>query len=661
MYDPPEAKAAPESQQNAAGPRYGRPVEPYRLWRALTRAKWILLAVAVLSAVCGVVVGKLVIKRTYASEVHLLWEPTEQERMDPNTRDLFTRIDSVKLPSNLSLIRQRLSLPLTLVQLAGRLDLRFDPDSNLVTLEATSETPDGAEALGDTAAEVFLSSERELARTRLAEGVQTIRRDLDNGRNELAGSRTEYDDFRRTYGISDLTLETQQAIESAANLSARAAIERDRARHVATLGSRQRRPTDLRSTADRDQARQRLSEARGRLAQARAQYSDEHPRVQSLISEVEQLEAALRGSALQNPFGPDPVPDPRQVRPLATRQDGGATIDTTYTRLETQARDRLAHLNAIEGQASSLLASVRVAETRVSELEASLADAEDSARSASPGFRVVSPATRPEAPTKSFRRVIAIVVPVISLFLAIVAVLLWALRGLRVYTANEVAYWARAPVIGSSTWPLPPHTLKSLIDELGDYTPDARGSTLVVAASSKEESLAEAVASRLQMAAPSAVEAVGYGGSVPVDVRVVDTTAEDVSGYRPRDTLEDVGRAPLRPASMAIVPVGAGADAARDSAMATVSASDAMPTPAYVIDLWKGQLTGPQLRRAARLADRVVVVATSGTLSVRAVSDIATRLGRSGGVAFLVLGIRADLAGLSDRVGPVEAFWLNRR
>jgi hypothetical protein len=71
---------------------------------------------------------------------------------------------------------------------------------------------------------------------------------------------------------------------------------------------------------------------------------------------------------------------------------------------------------------------------------------------------------------------------------------------------------------------------------------------------------------------------------------------------------------------------------------------------------WNGPLSGPVLRRAARLAHRVLVVVSSG-LSVVELARVKTRLGRDKGVGFVLVNLEDEYIEVEDRVGPVEEFW----
>ena len=80
------------------------------------------------------------------------------------------------------------------------------------------------------------------------------------------------------------------------------------------------------------------------------------------------------------------------------------------------------------------------------------------------------------------------------------------------------------------------------------------------------------------------------------------------------------------------------------------------PDGAAVALAWNGPLVGPVLRRAARLAHRVVVVVSAGMRATE-LTKVTTRLGRKDGVGYVLVNLDPHFAELSDRVGPVEIFW----
>jgi uncharacterized protein involved in exopolysaccharide biosynthesis len=76
---------------------------------------------------------------------------------------------------------------------------------------------------------------------------------------------------------------------------------------------------------------------------------------------------------------------------------------------------------------------------------------------------------------------------------------------------------------------------------------------------------------------------------------------------------------------------------------------------------WNGPLVGPTLRRAARLADRVIVLVRDATLTPADLTNLQVRLGREDAIGFLIVGVDGEEANRRDRVGQVAEFWTSRK
>jgi len=558
----------------------------------------------VLGAVLGVVLAKTVVPRTYVARTVMVWEPEGE----PDVRELRTLIDSVKLPTNLAEVRRRLSITATLSQLSGRIDVGFDSNSNLVTVAASAGEAEDAMVLADTAVDQFLRHQSELEAERVSEEVDDLEAGVAVARLNLREAQNRYDAFRRERGISDLSSERQQAIELAANLRAQANM---------TSSEPVRRTVAVAALTS-----PRLDEAQRQLALARSRLSEEHPRVLTLSAEVRVLEAELAAEgATSNAASPEDR--------VAARQRSTERRQRRMEELAREAEERLGELTDVEGEASSLLASVQVAESHVLDVETELARAEHDARDPSPGFRVVAPAQRPELPESSLRKPAAVAIPAAVLLLAILIILAIELWGLRGHTANEVAYWTQTPVVGATTWPRR-QSLNELIDELSEHAVDSHGMTFVVSATPESREYAEKIVARLTLA----VELGGMTGDVLYhDVEGVSVSAESKSS-----------------------------SAATSTALSRRRGDEALVEDAPAsIQLWEGSEEGPALRRAARQADRVLAIVPSGEISFGKLAEFRGRLGRAdAGIACLVVNLNDSLASLPDRVGPVEGFWSQR-
>jgi hypothetical protein len=155
-------------------------------------------------------------------------------------------------------------------------------------------------------------------------------------------------------------------------------------------------------------------------------------------------------------------------------------------------------LASLDGEASTLLAAVAVAERHLAEVLARQAQADDARRAPSTGLRIVAAAVAPDRPLKSLRRVVIGVSPVLGAFVALLVLLVRALHGGRVLTPSEIAFWTGAPVIASSDWPMSKSSFDTLLEDVRESIHRATGSTLIVGLNESARAMARDLATRLK-------------------------------------------------------------------------------------------------------------------------------------------------------------------
>jgi len=598
------APASPTSLAPTAAPaqREGLPVDPRRLIGALSRSKKTLLVAGLLGAIGGVILAKTVIPREYTAASAIAWEPAPPLVGDakPEPRELRTLVDTIKVPGTLAEARKRLGLPATVDELGARVNVSSNEKSNLVSVAATWNDADMPPKIANTIVEVFLEQRLETARNRSEALLATLSTDAENARNAVTSARKEYDDFRKENGIADLPIETQVAIEQAAKLRAEADLSRAdaegelaRAQALRTAAGKIPRTALLSTTEVRPQAL-KLADNESALAAAQGKMSPEHPGVVTLAAETEGLRRTANnpGIVSERVLGRNPNLDAihQILEGSAAQREAALKRHAALTDLAAIADQRIAKLSVVEGRATELLTKVRLAEAHLGDLEKSRARVADLARSPVASFRVVDPAIRPERPSKSHRRLFAMLAPFAAVMIAAGFVLARALRGARVHTARELAWWGKGPVVASTTWPSNARAARDLTVDLWAFAVQTNGTTLVVPMSAGERDMAERVTACLN----------------PPE-------------------LHDDTQPPNTQAARAII--------------------------------WEGEGQGPELRRAARLADRVLVVVSAGAHSATDIDCVLERVGRKGGVGYVLLNVGSDLANLPDRAGDVGRFW----
>lgn len=614
--------------------------------------------IAIASMMLGYYVGKFVVPKVFEASTVIEWEPPDDTPNPRDERTLRTQLDSLKLPANLAIVRRELSIPQKLDELAERLDMTFNRDSNLVTVTATADDPEKAVELADTSVRVFLEHLRTLDAARLDETVETSKVDVGRARRRLEEAQQAYDAFRQEHSITDLNTEREQAITMAAGLRA----EADMARADSQSAWAQQAPVQVMPGSGESA---HLQSVRARLDEAKARLSPDHPRVRALTAEL----AAAKASEVTIRRMTNAQNRSTQAASAAALRAAARERESAYKKVEREARERLARLSEVEGEASSLLASVRVAEGYLADMEAKLAQQNDAARAPSASFRVVNPARMPESPARSMRKPIAIMIPLVLFMLTILTVVGYELRGLRVHTASELAFWGGAPVIGASVWPSDPRPLGALIEELSMMALRSGGKTLIVAADGAEWA-ADKIAKHIKVnVAPDSVQreddtqTTYYG----IQAEALPAGAENAAGQLAAGQggaghlAGADGHAPMALARRTEGSMqrtkGNRLEQVKFSRAEYVMGDDDYP-PAEIASFSGGALGDPYLRQASRAADRVIVLVPAGELSVFRARALAGLVGRSDeGIAFFLTHVRPFLSMLPDQCGPVEDFW----
>jgi uncharacterized protein involved in exopolysaccharide biosynthesis len=510
MFDAGARRPAQEVTANAAVESDERPGFPVDLRRVassvLAGKRWIALASTV-SLIGGIAVAKTVVPREYASELSILWEPSSDGPAEDEGRTLRTLADSVKLPVNLAATRERLHVTQTLDRLARRIEVTSSTETRLIVLRGTGESPEDARAITQTMADVFIDHRASLQRSRLDEQLRTLATDAREARTSLETARARYDSFRREHGIANLPAEQLAAIEHAARLRAdadlaRAEAEGEAARESALrAAARAQPPTTVLSESQQMFGATQLAEVQGQLTTARARLTNLHPALQALEAQAQALRAGANDSVRTGRIiGRNPHWD-AYTASAATASAVGSSLRRREQILRSSLREtaaRVDELASLDGESSTLLASVTVAERHLAEVLARQAQAEDARRAPSTGLRVVAAAVAPDRPSKSLRRVVIAASPVLGAIVALMVLLIRALRGGRVMTPSEVAFWAGAPVIASSDWPAKKGSFDALVEDVRESVHRTTGSTLIVGLNDATRAMARELATKLK-------------------------------------------------------------------------------------------------------------------------------------------------------------------
>jgi uncharacterized protein involved in exopolysaccharide biosynthesis len=628
-------------------------VDPYRLRRALWNARWLLIGGVVLGGSLGVFVAKVMMGDAYRTEVLLDYDGdlAVAGLEGSSVYGLGPAAEALQRHAFLRRLAEESKFDGSLTQLGHMIDYEVDYLAETLSFGVYGDSALGSAENARLVTALFLDYHRERQAKRIEQEIRRITKRIDGAKEKAEDARRIYNEFREKHGIAHLSSEQNSMVRSAVDLRSRSELAESEIRaleaQVSSLEAQLAnipRTTVVSSGSSPEQAA--YSRLRQELVSARSSLSEDHPRVQALEQQVSQLQAQIRrgGSG-----------------------DGSVQRNTTYTQVDEQLRrakadlalsrerqkglaemadradSRLDSLSGIEGEASALLAEVKVNEELLGQLQVTEAALKDALEQPPSGFTVIDPGTPPEYPERDKQKKIAfLAILAVALLIALSAALWREFGGLRVATPAEVAFWGSGPVLATTPWPDDPYGLDELVAGLDDLAPEARGTLLILSGTPEDAPLARDLARRMNtdwfVDGPLAA-------APPPDARVspkpTPLTTPPPSGPYP------VGGAPRQSA----------APARPSTALALRPVQLVRREQRIRLEAWDGPFEGQALRRAARLADRVIVLVRSDRMSALELNRIHRRIGRKEGVAYIVVALPTELATLPDRVGKVAEFW----
>jgi uncharacterized protein involved in exopolysaccharide biosynthesis len=606
-----------DNEEQQAG-RPGAPVDPLRVWNTLRR-RWQLIVIAgVIGAFAGAAWAKKLVANSYPASGIITWNSGYDYK--PEEREAI--VESMLFSSNLEEVAKRLNLTIPPKILAKMVTVAPSQKSNNIVIETTWESAQGAADLVNTLIDVFLGWRHQIIVDRLRANAQRYKDAIVEAERHQQEAAQKYDAFRKQSGTTDVSEETKGMLQQMAQLSADVDLAKQQAdaanarlKGMGTGAQLGATASTALSDADRKQAeedRKRLPVAQAEYNQVKLQFSADHPTVRRLEAEIAALQARVKARGNDTNRG-----SLEKVASAATQRLRIAEASLA------QLRARLGKLSGVEGQAAALISESKVAEQALENAKALYASSDLEAQNPPSEFKVLERAYPAKEPLASPRKNIMLGLPIGFALLSLLGIVLWSLRRLDVRTPKEAAFWGSVPVVGASTWPRDPDMLSSLMHDLDDYAPHCEGVTLIVGASLDEAHLARRVA--------------------------------EWDGHRMVKSIDDPQR---------LLAAGQGGSTyplARPSSAAEQRERAERGEGAAVSNMQILTLTGPvpaqALRRAARLADRVMVVVASGKHSIFQLMKIKGRLGRDQGIGVLLVGLDKDYAMVRDRVGDIERFW----
>ena len=219
----------------AAKESFHIPLELRTIIKSLRMRLWVLIVIALLSAVTGVAAALLLGDRQYEATTVLYYAPIESYVSDTfriyqsvgsgteltydqgtglmenlNTTDLIDYVNMVKIVTNLEELRRKLSLESTLEALGSSISVDTAWDSNLMFISSRADRPKDAALKANTIRDIFLENSNRMIDQDIESKIADITLQYETTAADLEKAQQAFAAFTRTHGIREIETEAAQ-------------------------------------------------------------------------------------------------------------------------------------------------------------------------------------------------------------------------------------------------------------------------------------------------------------------------------------------------------------------------------------------------------------------------------------------------------------------
>ena len=410
-----------EDGERQAGPG----IDVWRFMRGVWQRKWIVIAVAAIVTLLFLILA-LLLPREWRATVTLITQTHQDEfqisdlpPFKPQSYDISTFIDTIKLPSSLDETMQLTGISVLRRTLAGAIDVSLGRDSKIFSIHVTWDDPVMAARIANTVAELFIDNSAAIRRRDAQESFDDYGAQLREARAQLEAVDAEVLAFEEKHEIASLADQVQVLVAQVSDLDAqhRTRVAEAGAMQAALkrIGAQLDEEPEMVVTSSRYRSpfKQRLSDYQWELKEARTRYTDENPKIIRLQKRIETLEQLIEESndevAPENVYRLNPK---REELTLRQQQlvDEIKVVEAQAEALRTtldEARTVLAELTAARAGYEALLERKQEAERLVRNLGARVAEVRVGMLRNESGFSILEPAAPPMLPEPSLRKLVA--------------------------------------------------------------------------------------------------------------------------------------------------------------------------------------------------------------------------------------------------------------
>ncbi|MFY9781700.1 MAG: polysaccharide biosynthesis tyrosine autokinase [Candidatus Baltobacteraceae bacterium] len=371
----PPSFGAPGSGEHVQDP-FGRDVDVQRLWKAVVRRRKLFLWVfgGFFLLVC---LFTLLQPRSFTTAVKLIagssgqGGPVEQGGTQLPVLNALLEASSAQSSETYAEllqqtpvaaeVSQNLGLGLAPEQLLSHLKVKPVPDTSILTLAISWRDPQTSARIANEFASVFVEHERQLVARQADTAIKFLQQQLPASEEHMRAAQDALATYEVRAGIADLQTQTKTDIDSITALDQkRQAAELEATQAAASLETveaqlAQTSPTvvgsqSLAANPVNAQLQSQISSLRVQLNAARQQYTDDHPTVIALKSQLAEAQRELHSQPDQVLAGTSTIPNP------------------VYQQLEQQAASLQAQIASAQAQQDTLAQQQAAAKPKLDQL-----------------------------------------------------------------------------------------------------------------------------------------------------------------------------------------------------------------------------------------------------------------------------------------------------
>jgi Mrp family chromosome partitioning ATPase/uncharacterized protein involved in exopolysaccharide biosynthesis len=262
------------------------------------------LPLILISAVLGTALGAYLsyyLQHTYKAEAIVMFQEDRtpvQARETALTRfNLATAVDMIKVPNNLQAVKSILGLDMSIKEIDGMIDVPPPKsESNLIYVVARGNNPNLVLDLANTLAKAAVKNSQDYNQHQLQLALDNYKAELENMRRKLASQSQEIEEFKRTHQYFEMTAEYAGLLNQLKE--ARSSLQLATLKYNSLLIEYENLKRENESLPDRipissesggTVVDQRLSSLQAALAEARAKYAPDNPKVKILENQIRDM------------------------------------------------------------------------------------------------------------------------------------------------------------------------------------------------------------------------------------------------------------------------------------------------------------------------------------------------------------------------------------